>query len=416
MTSFAAVTALSPSGPGRFDADVSSAWTIGGKPNGGYLLAMLGRAALAVGSHEDVIAASAHYLHSPDPGAVTVAAEVLRAGRSASQLRAWMAQEGRRCVEALITISTLSSDTQPYWSGGVPHSGTGVRDGAVRLTAAGTSVAIMDEVDVRLDKVSLGFTKGEPTGSGELRGWLSLPEDEPFDSVSLLYAVDAFPPALRHRDDRLGSYPRTHGVCSRPALARTGARTAQGAADRRAAGRRELSRVGLHRSAGRARNAAGRYPGGLRPAHGARASVNRMRAITYTQTGDADVLTLVDKELSDPGPGEVRVRIHRSGVNPTDWKSRAGAEVKFAFQVPGQDGAGEIDAVGAGVDPDRVGEGVWVYFAAYQRQFGTAAQYTVVPAAHAVPLPLHRFPLEHTADAHDAVESGAVGKVVIDIP
>ena len=51
-----------------------------------------------------------------------------------------------------------------------------------------------------------------------------------------------------------------------------------------------------------------------------------MRAITYRQNGDPDVLTLVDKAPSEPGPGEVRVRIHRSGVNPTDWKSRRGTQ------------------------------------------------------------------------------------------
>ncbi len=65
-----------------------------------------------------------------------------------------------------------------------------------------------------------------------------------------------------------------------------------------------------------------------------------MRAIQYTKTGDPDVLTLVDKPLTEPGPGQVRLRIHRSGVNPTDWKSRLGggpAAVDPA-QVPGQDG------------------------------------------------------------------------------
>jgi NADPH2:quinone reductase len=85
----------------------------------------------------------------------------------------------------------------------------------------------------------------------------------------------------------------------------------------------------------------------------------------------------------------VLVRIVVAGVNPTDWKARAGTtgEVAFDFQVPGQDGAGVIEEVGAGVDAARVGERVWVYFAAWRRQWGTAAQYCVVPAEQAVPLP-----------------------------
>ena len=85
---FADVSSIAPAGPGRFEAEVHPDWTLGGKPNGGYLLAILGRAAGAAGPHPDVIAASAHYLRSPGPGTVSVEAEVLRAGRGASQVRA----------------------------------------------------------------------------------------------------------------------------------------------------------------------------------------------------------------------------------------------------------------------------------------------------------------------------------------
>jgi NADPH2:quinone reductase len=78
-----------------------------------------------------------------------------------------------------------------------------------------------------------------------------------------------------------------------------------------------------------------------------------------------------------------------SGVNPTDWKTRSGAtgSVTFPFHVPNQDGAGVIEAVGPGVDESRVGQRVWLFFAAWQRQWGTAAQYSVVPSDQAVPLP-----------------------------
>ncbi|WP_375492428.1 NADPH:quinone reductase [uncultured Jatrophihabitans sp.] len=115
-----------------------------------------------------------------------------------------------------------------------------------------------------------------------------------------------------------------------------------------------------------------------------------MRAITYDRTGDPDVLTLVDKPLSEPGPGEVRVRIHRSGVNPTDWKSRRGAEPGTPVepaQVPNQDGAGVVDAVGAGVEQAWMGLRVWVWEAAYQRPDGTAQEYAIVHRTHVVTLP-----------------------------
>jgi NADPH:quinone reductase len=116
-----------------------------------------------------------------------------------------------------------------------------------------------------------------------------------------------------------------------------------------------------------------------------------MHAIAYTQTGAAaDVLKPVDLPKPEPKPGEVRVRLRWSGVNPSDVKSRAGLRTKtlaFAQVVPHSDGAGEIDAVGAGVAPSRVGESVWVWNGAWQRPNGTAAQWIVLPAAQAVPLP-----------------------------
>ena len=78
-----------------------------------------------------------------------------------------------------------------------------------------------------------------------------------------------------------------------------------------------------------------------------------MKAVIYTKTGDSSVLNLVDRELIPPAPGEVRVRVVVSGVNPTDWKSRlgsgTGASLPFAEVTPNQDGAGVIDAVGDGV-------------------------------------------------------------------
>lgn len=189
---------ITPREPGRFDGTVSREWTIGGRPNGGYLLALACRAAIAVSTHPHVIAASAHYLRSPDPGPVVLEAEVLRAGRSASQVRARLAQDGRPCVEALVTTSTLDPVAAPYWDRGAPRPGTAAFDDCVRLTPQGPNgieVAIMDQVEMRLEPQSLGFAAARPSGRGELRGWLALPGDEPFDPFSLMYAADSYPPA-----------------------------------------------------------------------------------------------------------------------------------------------------------------------------------------------------------------------------
>jgi NADPH:quinone reductase len=115
-----------------------------------------------------------------------------------------------------------------------------------------------------------------------------------------------------------------------------------------------------------------------------------MRAAVYDSYGSAaDVLRVVEVDRPEPGPGEVRVRVELSGVNPTDWKSRSGATPRpiDGFQVPHHDGAGVIDAVGEGVDEARIGQRVWTWLAAANNQWGTAAEWSVVPSRQAVPLP-----------------------------
>jgi NADPH:quinone reductase len=116
-----------------------------------------------------------------------------------------------------------------------------------------------------------------------------------------------------------------------------------------------------------------------------------MRAVVYSETGGPEVLRLVERPVPEPGPGEVRIDVQVSGVNPTAWKARrgssSGAQLAFPEVVPNQDGSGTIDAVGEGVDAARLGERVWLWEAAWQRADGTAQQYVVLPERQAVRLP-----------------------------
>ena len=117
-----------------------------------------------------------------------------------------------------------------------------------------------------------------------------------------------------------------------------------------------------------------------------------MRAAWYEKNGAAaEVLAVGEIETPRPGPGEVRVKLATSGVNPSDVKSRAGTARKIAFPrvIPHSDGAGEIDEVGEGVPAARVGERVWTWNGQWKRPFGTAAEYVVLPSAQAVALPPH---------------------------
>ncbi|MEH0982030.1 NADPH:quinone reductase [Micromonospora sp. CPCC 205556] len=118
-----------------------------------------------------------------------------------------------------------------------------------------------------------------------------------------------------------------------------------------------------------------------------------MKAIVYEQTGDPSVLKLVDRPVPEPGAGEVLVRLAVAGVNPTDFKARRQWPLPAGWQTPGQDGAGVVEAVGEGVDQGLIGERVWVWEAAWQRPWGTAAEYTVVPVRQAVRLGAAPFDL-----------------------
>ncbi|UPY36246.1 NADPH:quinone reductase [Sediminicoccus sp. KRV36] len=114
-----------------------------------------------------------------------------------------------------------------------------------------------------------------------------------------------------------------------------------------------------------------------------------MKAVWYEATGAArDVLVHGDMPAPQAGPGEVLVRIHASGVNPSDCKSRGGSRPMAAPRViPHSDGAGVIEAVGAGVDAARIGQRVWIWNGQWKRPFGTAAEFIALPSAQAVPLP-----------------------------
>jgi len=114
-----------------------------------------------------------------------------------------------------------------------------------------------------------------------------------------------------------------------------------------------------------------------------------MRAAYYEKNGSArEVLRIGEIETPTAGPGEVRIRVATSGVNPSDINARRGTSRKIAYPrvIPHSDGAGEIDQVGVGVDQSRIGERVWIWNGQWQRPFGTCAEYIVLPAAQAVPL------------------------------
>ncbi len=207
---FSAATAVRARSGTLFDADVNGEWTLAGRPNGGYLVAFLGRAASALTDSHPVVAASAHFLRSPDPGPVDIEGEVLRRGRSLSQVRVRMSQGGRACLEALVGTSGVALAEAPRWEADQPEREPVPFADCRRadpITPDGLHVAMLEQVDLRLEPASYEVTKGRPGGGGQLRGWVDLPGEAGLDPVALLWAADAFPPATW--DTAFGSWAST---------------------------------------------------------------------------------------------------------------------------------------------------------------------------------------------------------------
>lgn len=214
--SFDAATASEPAahGSGTFLTTVHSLYTVGDKPNGGYLLALLGRVAQLVGNDDgahdwDVVASSITYLRPPDLGAAEIRTTVLRRGRTASHVRTVLVQAGAELVDAVFVVSALAE------SGGGAGAGPGAGpryddtpplqaldpEHCVRLPPhmpGGVHVGMMEVLEIRLDPSTLPFTESPAAGPApmaELRGWSRFADGREPDALSLLFFCDAIPPA-----------------------------------------------------------------------------------------------------------------------------------------------------------------------------------------------------------------------------
>lgn len=204
MAAFDEATAVAAHPDGStFDVTLDAGWTIGeDRPNGGYLLALLGRAALAAGrsagaEQAHVIAASVQYVTSPTVGTAVVETELLRRGRSVSQVRARLVQGEQVAVQASFTLGNLDPASAPWW-GEVPPVSLPPEEHCLPLPlppGAGDGPSFRQQIDERFDPDTIGFVDGRPSGTGELRCWFRFADGRDVDTLSLLFVVDALPPA-----------------------------------------------------------------------------------------------------------------------------------------------------------------------------------------------------------------------------
>jgi acyl-CoA thioesterase len=193
MSDFDDVTSIRPrDDTGVFDADLHPGWAIGGKPNGGYLLAILGRAACRVVDTSHPLAISGHYLRAPSAGPAEVHTDVVRHGRRVSTSRATLWQSGKPCIEALVTSGELHDGAVEWSAGPAPDMPPPVD--CVASATPEFTVELFDHTELRLDPATAPF----PTPSGEprVRFWFRLRDGSPPDVLSLILAVDSGPPTV----------------------------------------------------------------------------------------------------------------------------------------------------------------------------------------------------------------------------
>lgn len=195
-------TAVTRRAPGVYDIDLSAGWTIINAVNGGYLLAVLGRALADTLPHDDPFTISAHYLTASEPGPAVVRTDVVRTGRTLSTGQASLFQyddEGREIERIRVLASYGDLDQLPddvrtsAKPPAIPPLDQCFGPADAPAPVPGSS-AITDRLMLKLDPSTLGWALGSPSGKGEMRAWFGLADGRDADPFSLLLAVDALPP------------------------------------------------------------------------------------------------------------------------------------------------------------------------------------------------------------------------------
>ncbi|MYS20277.1 Thioesterase-like superfamily protein [Streptomyces sp. DvalAA-14] len=192
-----------PGEPGTYDIDLSPGWTIISALNGGYLLAVLGRALGDALPHHDPLTITAHYLTASQPGPAVVRTQTVRVGRTLSTGQASLFQrdaDGREVerIRVLAGYGDLDALPDDVRTTATPPPMASYADSVSSDDAPGGSpvpgsVAILDRLDLRLDPATAGWAVGAPSGAGRMRGWLGLADGRDHDALSVLLAVDALP-------------------------------------------------------------------------------------------------------------------------------------------------------------------------------------------------------------------------------
>ncbi|TDB83166.1 thioesterase family protein [Actinomadura sp. KC216] len=194
MSGFGAATAVEPAGEGRYGAVLDAGYLIGEALNGGYLMAVLDRAAVAASPHAHPVSTAVTFHRVAVPGPAEVIVEPRKEGRTAATFRVSLVQDGRTAADALITTATLDPAAGLAWTGTAPTGLPPLEECTEPRPPTGGGFA--DQVDMRFDRSMMGWLDGRPSGRPEIRGWFRLRDGHRPDAYALALAVDALPPVV----------------------------------------------------------------------------------------------------------------------------------------------------------------------------------------------------------------------------
>ena len=200
MSAFSAASAVSKEGDGQYGAVLSPQWAVGDRPHGGYLLAVVARAALDAGAcvagdlAPDPLVVSAQFLRPPSCAPALIRTSVLRTGRTVTVVHAVLEQDGQPCVDATVTCGVLP-DGAASWLDVPPLPASPPAD-AIDISAHPRNVfKLANACRMRLDAATAGFATGRTGLPPRVRVWVQ-PAGEPPDPLFALVAGDVSPPVV----------------------------------------------------------------------------------------------------------------------------------------------------------------------------------------------------------------------------
>lgn len=201
--SFVEATAVRKVGEGQYTGEIHAGWDVMEIANGGYLMALVGRAMTDASDGRHLVSLTGHFMNPGRAGPTEIKVDHLKAGRNYTTSRAVLTTGDRPLVTATGSLAEPAvTDAKPSLLTGSPPSLPDPDDCVKAISSESTPFPppLVDQIDLRVHPEDAGLVRGEPTGQALFRGWFRLLDEEPVDELAVILATDAFMPAIFNSD------------------------------------------------------------------------------------------------------------------------------------------------------------------------------------------------------------------------